>query len=265
MIQAAYAGIDVAFAKRKPLPLSVCFLAGGKLMPLPLKGRLPPPRGKGNAAILEKGVVATFATGVRAFLAAIEERHHVKIARVAIDAPMDFRREDIPRRAADAAMDARGISCFTTPSESDFETIKAKAKAHLAAGLPVSRLPHANQLWMLAGFALFRELSQAYDCIEVYPQAIARSLGCSGRHKSKQQGFEEQLGAVAKATGWETHALHQAISRQGYGSRHDKLDAYMAAWVASLTQRKTVACGEPPDDVIWLPRTSGGVKHDSIH
>lgn len=253
MIHTAYVGIDVAFAKGKLLPVSVCTITDGKLTPLPLRYGPRPSRGRGNVAALDENQVAAFASETRAFLAAVEEQHHIRIARIAIDAPMDYRRENMPRRAGDAAMDKLGISCFTTPSRSDFWAIRAKAKAHLDAGRPVSRLPHSNQLWMLAGFALFRELGKTYDCIEVYPQAIARTLGCSGRHKSKQEGLKEQLGAVASATGWGAQELRQAISMQGYGSAHDKLDAFMAAWVASLPRDSIVACGCPPDDVIWIP------------
>ena len=147
-----------------------------------------------------------------------------------------------------------GISCFKTPSLRDFRAITAKAEDHLEAGLPLFRLPHANQIWMLVGFALFRALRRKWDCIEVYPQAIARALGCEGGHKSKKEGYEEQLAAVAVATGWDTEGLRQSVAKQGYGSRHDKLDAFMAAWVASLPRKQLLACGKPPDDVIWVPK-----------
>ena len=55
-------------------------------------------------------------------------------------------------------MDQRGISCFATPSRAEFEKIRDKAKKHLAKGLPIPRLPHANQLWILAGFEIFTAL-----------------------------------------------------------------------------------------------------------
>ena len=44
------------------------------------------------------------------------------------------------------------------------------------------------------------------------------------------------------------------IAQQGYGSAHDKLDAFMAAWVASLPEDDVVPCGDPPNDVIWIPK-----------
>jgi len=90
-----------------------------------------------------------------------------------------------------------------------------------------------------------------------YPQAIARALGCAGGHKSKKEGHGEQLEAVAAATGWQREELRSALAAQGYGSRHDKLDAFMAAWVASLPKGRLLACGKPPDDAIWVPRMGG--------
>lgn len=41
------------------------------------------------------------------------------------------------------------------------------------------------------------------------------------------------------------------------GDRHDKLDAYLSAWVTSLYPEDVAACGEPPLDVIWLPSARG--------
>jgi hypothetical protein len=60
------------------------------------------------------------------------------------------------RREAEKALDAAGISCFTTPSAETFDFIKHKVKTHLDTGGAENRLPHANQLWMLVGFELFK-------------------------------------------------------------------------------------------------------------
>jgi hypothetical protein len=40
------------------------------------------------------------------------------------------------------------------------------------------------------------------------------------------------------------------------GTNHDRLDAFMAAWVASLPKRRRRAIGneDDPDDAIWVPR-----------
>ena len=57
----AYAGIDVAYAKRKRLPIIVCTHRDGKLEPLPLRSLPAPPVGKGNAQILDQPAVAGFA------------------------------------------------------------------------------------------------------------------------------------------------------------------------------------------------------------
>jgi hypothetical protein len=184
------------------------------------------------------------------------ERHFgVRIARVAIDAPSDPKSLGTKRRLAELALDARRISCITTPDEAQFTAIRAKATAHLAEGGAVARMPHANQLWMLVGFALFARLRNDWECLEVFPQATVALLGGS-LHKSKSDGLQAQLSAAAKWTGWPDPPVTTALQPIGYGSRHDQLDAYLAAWVASLGPSEREALGTPPNDVIWVPRLS---------
>jgi hypothetical protein len=50
--------------------------------------------------------------------------------------------------------------------------------------------------------------------------------------------------------------LERALSSGVAGSRHDKLDAFMAAWVASLKPSERVAFGNKRDlgDAIWVPK-----------
>jgi len=152
-------------------------------------------------------------------------------------------------------MDRAGISCFTTPSGSGLEEIKAKVRWHLAAGGTANRLPHANQLWMIVGFALFRELERIAPCIEVFPQATARVLGSGTVHKSKTGGIEAQLEEAARYTGWPSTQSDMAdFEDLGFGDRHDRLDAYLSAWVAALEETERRAFGTPPHDVIWTPR-----------
>ncbi len=40
------------------------------------------------------------------------------------------------------------------------------------------------------------------------------------------------------------------------GLRHDRLDAYLSAWIAALDEADRIAFGTPPDDVIWVPRAT---------
>lgn len=256
----AYVGIDVAFAKRKRLPLVVCVRRGNALHPLPLRtARALPPVGEGNARILDGNTVDQFARDTVAYLRSIESEFCIKIRRVAIDAPSDPRSPGTSRRSAEIELDRRQIRCFTTPALAQFETIRLRAMDHLAHGGTESTLPAANQLWMLVGFALFRELRPAWECLEVFPQAIARVLGVGRVHKSKGDGLKAQLRAAARHTSWPGAAVVDTaitghLAAIGYGSRHDRLDAYLAAWVASLDRAKRKALGEPPNDVIWVPR-----------
>jgi hypothetical protein len=64
----AYIGIDLCFAKKKRLPISICTWRVGRLHLWPLKSLpLKPPRGNGNAAVLDRNTV-------RAFTGAVAER-----------------------------------------------------------------------------------------------------------------------------------------------------------------------------------------------
>lgn len=252
----AYAGIDLAFAKKKLLPIAVCVWRNGVLEPLPLRSSTAPlpPQGSGNAKILDDAAVEEFAESVARYLREVELAFGVIIRRIAIDAPCDPKRDGAARREAEKGLDRKKISCITTPDSKQFCEIRAKALAHLANGGEESRLPHANQLWMLVGFELFRRLRQEWECLEVFPQAIAATLGANGIHKTKGDGLLMQLSTAARFTGWPTGGDVSYLNRIGYGRLHDNLDAYLAAWVASLdvTDREPIGC--PPHDVIWVPR-----------
>jgi hypothetical protein len=256
MTVSAFAGIDVAFAKGKRLPIVVCTKEDRRLVPLLLRDfrEALPPHGRGNRVALDPEAVRTFALEALDYLRAVEKAHGLRLQRIAIDAPSCYKRVGIARRAAEVAMDERRISCFATPSQTEFEKIKTKAKRHLDDGGQENRLPHANQLWMLVGFALFEVLKEHYDCIEVFPQAIANALRARKVHKSKSEGISRQLTAVAKHSGWPFDKERMGLRQIAFGSLHDKLDAYLSAWVASLSKEDCVACGDPPTDVIWIPK-----------
>jgi hypothetical protein len=252
----AFAGIDVAVAKQKPLPVVVCVREGATLLPLPLRAAktIMPPRGQGNVKTLDPKTVADFADSTAGYLHAVEKEFDVTIRRIAIDSPSSPRLTGMPRREAEKALDDRGISCITTPDERQFESIREEAVAHLKSGGQESRLPHANQLWMLAGFELFRRLRQEWECVEVFPYAIAVSLGSAAIHKSHSDGFSIQLSSIARYTGWPKTLSEVSVKDIGYGKLHDKLDSYLSAWVASLEADHREALGTPPDDAIWIPR-----------
>ena len=252
----AFAGIDVAFAKRKYLPIAVCVWRNGKLCPLSLRSKqVPaPPQGHGNAVIIrDSHTVKDFAESTLRYLREVEKSFGVAIRRIAIDAPSDPKTDGATRREAEKGLDSRGINCITTPDTQQFRAIRLKALAHLARGGEQSRLPHANQLWMLVGFELFKTLRQEWECLEVFPQAIARVLESAKIHKTKNPGLLCQLSAVACFTGWPDTVSKQCLKDIGYGSFHDRLDAYLSAWVASLDRDQREPIGMPPNDVIWIP------------
>jgi len=266
-MERAFVGIDVAMAKKKPLPISVCICERGKLTPLSLQGlKLPHPRGFGNKRGLDSDATKKYALDTLHYLVEIQNKYDLSIACIAIDAPSNYRLETIPRRMAEQAMDKKKISCFATPSNFEFQEIIGKATQHLQNGGAENRIPHANQIRMLSGFALFEELKKHYKCIEVFPQAIAHSLGVSLIHKTKQDGYQKQLVALAAHSGWESsEQLSQALQRTGVGASHDRLDAFMSAWVSYLfCIGKAKALGLLPDDAIWIPDVEKGLPAEKF-
>jgi hypothetical protein len=254
----AFAGIDMAFAKRKRLPVCLCVWNDDCLTPLPLSSPdVPePPRGHGNVASLDPIRVASFANETALYLRLLEKHFDVSIRRIGIDAPSAPRSSRVSRRLAETALDRQHISCFTTPSATEFEAIGARVHDHLKAGGLESRLPHANQLWMRVGFALFDRLRIEWECLEVYPQATMRILGASAVHKAKVGGVLAQLEAVARCTGWPDPSIRQPLEALKAAVRAplpDSLDAYSSAWVAALDIERRTAFGSPPDDAIWVP------------
>jgi predicted nuclease with RNAse H fold len=252
----AFVGIDVAFAKTKRLPISVCTRADGdRLNILPLRKTFKkPPAGEGNAKALDPEKRKSFAIEVLNWMKSVEEDKKLRIVRIAIDAPSSYCRTELRRRDAETSLDRDGISCFATPSEAQFKEKIEEARLHLqSTPKEESRLPNANQIWMLIGFELFQKLGEKYKCIETYPQAIVRKLDCGNTHKSKPDGYNDQLAAVARILKATTSGDENILSDMGYGARHDKIDAFLSAWVGSLNEKDRFPYGTPPDDVIWVP------------
>src|SRR5436190_1815628 len=107
----AYAGIDVAFAKRKRLPIVVCTASDGCLKPLPLRrATVKPPLGRGNALILDAQAVADFADETARYLKWIESEFRLNIRRIAIDAPSEPKQVGAARRLCEIGLDRRRIS-----------------------------------------------------------------------------------------------------------------------------------------------------------
>ncbi len=252
----AYVGIDLAIAKNKYLPIAVCTWEQGRLVPQPLRRlSLTPPRGRGNAAILDIHSVQRFAREAVVYVTAVCDRLGLIPTRIGIDAPSGPRSPRLTRRAAETALDQAGIRCFATPSASEFEGIRAKVAHYLSEGGAEDRIPHANQLWMLVGFAVFEAFARLAPCLEVFPQATARAMGSGQVHKSRPGAVDVQLSAAASCTGWPVCGREECrLDEIAWGPSHDQLDAYLSAWVASLEESDRVSYGRPPDDAIWVPR-----------
>ena len=111
---------------------------------------------------------------------------------------------------------------------------------------------------MLYGFQLFARIRSCLETevIEVYPAAIVRALRRQCEHKSTERGYHDQLMAVAGRTGWDAPGVEAMLKATVPGSRHDRLDAFMAAWVASLPPDRRRVFGDAGRlvDAIWVPR-----------
>ena len=146
-----YLGIDVAFAKSKRLPLCFCQRTPVGLRPIPIKSPdLPkPPAGRGNRVALDPEIVREYAESVLIYLAEIQSTLGLSIQTIALDCPSTPKAENLDRREAEIQMDRLRISCFATPSETEFEQIRSKAVRHLEDGerKPGCRTPIRSGCW----------------------------------------------------------------------------------------------------------------------
>jgi Protein of unknown function (DUF429) len=267
-----YVGIDVACARSKRLPICFASLDGSRLEPLdvPIDCRRKFPRGKGNAEVLEADPFAADAISLRQAIQETADNRGWRIARIAIDAPA-MPPQAGTRLCEDKLKELR-LSVFTTDSIDAWGGILEACRRHLGGGGELARLPYANKIWMLYGFKIFKELARlpgSPELIEVYPHSIMRAL-ISGdlQHKTISEGFSAQLKAIADATGWEPHELAAALRRNIPGLAHDRLDAFAAAWMASLSEenqgrsiyRTFYGSCYNPLDRIWVPKQAKGAS-----
>ena len=99
-------------------------------------------------------------------------------------------------------------------------------------------------------------MSKVAECIEVYPHAAVKQLGVADIHKSKGNQAELQLSAMSYYTGWpRTNDDWMQAGNICLGPMHDRVDAYCAAWVASLPEQERICFGEVErGDAIWIPK-----------
>jgi predicted nuclease with RNAse H fold len=213
------------------------------------------PRGVGNKEITAAAPFQETACGVVNAIDRIAIDMGWQIKRIALDAPAAP--PEAGARTSENELGRLGLSSFRTPPAPAWAGIRAKCAKHLRDGGNAAKLPFANKIWMLFGFELFTFLKRdlEVEVIEVYPFAIVRALLPACEHKSTEEGYREQLIAVSARAGWEPRKLEAKLKETVPGSRHDRLDAFMAAWVASLPPGRRRAFGSPErsDDAIWVP------------
>lgn len=251
-----FLGIDVACAKGKRLPVCFARVAGTQLEPLQLPPALAQllPRGLGNCEVRQPKPFLELAGQAVEAIKSISREMNWTIVRVAVDAPAAPARAGT--RRCEAELVAAGLSVFRTPGKDEWADVIARCRTFLNSDGALARLPNANRVWMLYGFELFSALREAgFDTIEVYPYAIIHALLRDHPHKSTDEGYRLQLAAIAECTGWVPIALDAQLREAAVGGRHDRLDAFMASWIASLPAEKTKTYGDANDwsDAIWIP------------
>jgi predicted nuclease with RNAse H fold len=213
------------------------------------------PRGVGNREITADAPFQETAFGVVNAIDRIAIDMGWQIKRIALDAPAAA--PEAGARTSENELGRLGLSSFRTPPVPAWAGIREKCTKHLRDGGNAAKLPYANKIWMLFGFELFTCLKRAFEAevIEVYPFAIVRALLPACEHKSTEEGYRDQLIAVSARAGWKPQKLEAKLKATVPGSRHDRLDAFMAAWVASLPQgrRRVFGNAQQPDDAIWVP------------
>lgn len=248
-----YIGIDVACAKSKTLPFAGLVLRSGirTLANLREQAFPSPPKGYGNRVIAQDILEAKrFAVEVYVWLREIEKQSSNKIIKIAIDAPRRPRLPHLSVRDSEQALQEANIQFIKTPTEHEFSAKRKEAAAHLQAGNPVASLPGANLWWMCVGFALFETLTDHWDCVETYPQAILHHIKYVGAHKSKDHA--KQLAHIISISG--IHELStESLRGRSCGAPHDRVDALMSAWVASLPPSQIHPFGTVPEDQICVP------------
>jgi predicted nuclease with RNAse H fold len=210
-----FVGINVACAKRKRLPICFTTFNGNRLEPLEVPPELTArlPVGRGNDQITQDNPFKTEAEIVADVLDDIAVKLAWRIVRVAIDAPA-FKPMTGSRRSK-LSLRRCGLSSFLTPDTDGWNRIRQMCQEHLQAGKPLNRVPHANKIWMLFGFEIFKALRAkgTSDVIEVYPYATVRALLDECPHKATPGGYRRQLDAVATATGWNGNSLESRLGR----------------------------------------------------
>jgi hypothetical protein len=190
-------------------------------------GRLIP-RGVGNKEITAAAPFQEAARGVVSTINRIMGEMGWQVERIAVDAPAAP--PATGSRTSENELGRCGLSSFRTPAASAWESIPGKCANHLRLGGSAATLPYAK-IWMRFGFEFFAYVKSGLraEVIEVYPFAIVRALLPTCEHKSTEQEYREQLDVVAARTGWEPQNLEARLKATVPGSRHDRLDAFMAA------------------------------------
>lgn len=137
----------------------------------------------------------------------------------------------------------------------------SKARRPMRSPSRPSNISGPSSLTTASGFAGSRSMLRAL------PVALDRPGGSPKRRwtagGSAASRLEAQLRSAARHTGWprelqadEGAPAAKRLASIGFGSNHDRLDAHLSAWIASLDEAAREPFGEPPDDVIWVPRVA---------
>ena len=199
------------------------------------------PRGVGNREITAVAPFQEAARGVAGSITRVVVEMGWHVERAAVDAPAAPPAAN--SRASENELGRLGLSSFRTPAASAWAGIKQKCVEHLGSGGSAATLPHANKIWMLFGFELFSVPASGSSGSRSSRYIRLLSSGhCypACEHKSTEQGYRDQLVAVAARTGWRTAGSRSQTAGDGArkssrspGRIHGSLGCHLAAATAA--------------------------------
>jgi hypothetical protein len=213
------------------------------------------PRGVGNKEITAAAPFRGAALGVVRAISQILDETGWHVERTAVDAPAAP--PAAGSRASESELGRLGLSSFRTPTVSAWTSIRQMCADHLRSGGSAATLPTPTKSGCSSASSSShpsRAVSRRKSSRCIHSPSFERCYH-RAQHKTTEQGYRDQLNAVAARTGWEPLKLESRLKLAVSGSRHDRLDAFMAAWVASLPPERRRAFGDAqrPDDAIWVP------------
>lgn len=245
-----FIGIDLSVVKSKRP--SVLFMSED-LKPISVAGiKHKPPLGIGNAGCLDTNVVSGYVRGIVDYIKQVQDILQLQIGKIAIDSPSMYRSSNVAIRSSEKELMSDGYTLYKTPTKAELSAAVKKLQAEVSKFGSIQSPYYSNLLWIIPGIQLFKELGKTYTCIETFPNAIVKQLDKNIGHKSNTEELYKQIGLFCKYLNIDKEELQRDLQTACVGSLHDRFDAYLCAWAASLPTEKIKIYGAE-NDTIHIP------------